>query len=116
MLKSFFSKAAHAVHNRVYYNPTQLPDCAIERLCSIADTEAERDVLTARLSYNHDLLVSYGYKLPAFEKILESAQRGQLRDLLLNNINPNAKKSNLFSTVPNPWASVARILGWGYSK
>ncbi|MCP5004705.1 MAG: hypothetical protein GY941_12320 [Planctomycetes bacterium] len=81
MLNALFNRVKSFIYKKTHYNPTELPDWAINNLCEISKT---KDSISLELNMHgyRSYLTDIGFELPPFRQMLHAANEGELKEFL----------------------------------
>ncbi len=91
-LSNLFNKVVGFYRSKIYYNPTDLPNWAIDRLCEISKSKDD-DYFELGIHAYRSYLTDIGFELPPFRQILDAANEGRLKEILADNVNSDYKIS-----------------------
>ncbi len=77
--------------DQIFFNPTKLPDWATDVLFEV-ENDFSANISNGfydRLLWCREHLAGLGYHLPVFHEMFNACEKGQLKELLLQNVNPN---------------------------
>ncbi len=81
MFTALFNRVKRFVNEKTNYNPTDLPEWAIDLLCEISTS---KDDTSFEINFHgyRSYLTDIGFELPPFRQMLHAANEGKLKKLL----------------------------------